>query len=409
MKYIKIKTKLPNKNDVELTKQLLEVESRSMHGQLPVVWSRAKDCQVFDRHGNVFLDFTSGICVTNIGHGHEDILKTLREFIHRPLLFTYTFPSEIRYKFIKKLTETVGLDKAFLVSSGTEATEAAVKLMRLHGMSIHPDKKVIICFRDSMHGRTAIAQRLKGTDVEWTGDDTKIVHLPWPKDDNARFGDDLVRAYSGSLSNICGAIIESYQGWSASFLPPRYIKELVENIRAFSGLICFDDVQGGIGRTGKNFGYQHYNIEPDLVCLGKGLSGSVPLAAVVGKKEIMDIPPIGAMSSTHSANPLACATGLVVLNHINALTHNAQRKEEVIKTLDMKIQGKGLVWAIITKDTATADKIVWECFKKGLLVIWTHRNSIKIAPPLTIKTQALLEGFKILKEVINDTSCGNCR
>jgi len=407
MKYIKLKTKIPNQKDVDYVDKLLEIEPRSMHGQLPIVWAKAKDCNVYDRHGNKFLDFTSGICVTNAGHGNTAVVKALKNQLDKPLLYTYTFPHEVRYKFIKKLVSHTKLDKAFLVSSGTEATECAVKLMRLNGMAISPTKNKIISFYDSMHGRTALTQQLKGKDDEWVGyKDPNIIHIPFPEDEYDRFGDALLRAYMGKLHDICGVIIESYQGWSARFLPDRYIKDLVSSVRAMQGLICFDDVQAGLGRTGKNFGYEHYKIKPDLVCLGKGISGSVPLAAVIGKKEIMDIPHKGSMSSTHSANPLSCAAGLAVLNQLPHLTSLAKAKESILKkgltSLPDRfiINGRGLVWAIMTKGKAEADKIVLECFKRGLLLIHTGRNSIKIAPPLTITKAALEEGLKVIREVV---------
>ena len=133
MKYAKVVTKLPHPVDVKFLKDLNKYEAHSMQGQIPVVWSRAKNFLVYDRHGNEFIDFTSGICVTNTGHGNPEVMKAIRDKVSGvPLAHAYTFATEIRYDFIKELVNTCyPKGKAFLVSAGTEATEVAVKLMRL--------------------------------------------------------------------------------------------------------------------------------------------------------------------------------------------------------------------------------------------------------------------------------------
>ena len=189
-------------------------------------------------------------------------------------------------------------------------------------------------------------------------------------------------------------------------MPFYYIKQLAKFALNNDILICFDEVQGGFGRTGRMFAYQHYDVVPDLICLGKGISSSVPLSAVIGRKDILDIPEVGAMSSTHSANPIACATGLGVLKEIDNLIERANRLGAILiphlMDMDLKVKGWGLMCAIHTKDVETADKICFECFKKGLLLIKTHKPSVKIAPPLTIKDAALLEGLDVIEEVIKN-------
>ena len=117
--------------------------------------------------------------------------------------------------------------------------------------------------------------------------------------------------------DIAGIILETFQGWGALFYPKEYISELKKFCKKNKILIAFDEIQSGFGRTGKKFGFQHYNIKPDLICCGKGMGGGVALSAVIGKKEIMDLPTVGSMSSTHSANPIACSAGIAVLREIN--------------------------------------------------------------------------------------------
>jgi 4-aminobutyrate aminotransferase-like enzyme len=156
------------------------------------------------------------------------------------------------------------------------------------------------------------------------------------------------------------------------------------------------------------FAYEHYDIErPDLICFGKGVSSSVPLSGVIGRKDVIDCVEVGSMSSTHSANPISCSAGLANLKYLKL--HKLVRRSEIVggilfnvlaNELKLKVEGKGLLCAIHTTKEE-ADRIVMECFKRGLLLIRTHRESVKIAPPLTITEEALEEGLEIIKEVVN--------
>lgn len=444
-KYRKIVTNIPVPESLYIFDDLEKYESRSMHGQFPIVWDRAEGFQVFDAYGNCWIDFTSTIFVANVGHSNPHIIDSLQKVLSKKLLHTYTFANESRAKFLKKLINIIPeyLEKAFLLSSGTEATECALKLMRMYGHKIHPSKVGIISFEGSMHGRTMGAEMLNGVSKksEWIGYfDPNIYHLPFPylwsikenikeninSDYNwaENFEKDIYFLQNNGLDikNIAGFMIESYQGWGAIFYPKEYIQALVKFARDHRILITFDEIQSGIGRTGKLFAYQHYDVEPDIVCLGKGLSSSLPLSAVVGRKEIMDLPDVGSMSSTHSGNPLSCAAGLANLEVIeseNLIKESARKGELLHKKLnDLKIKyhnrishifGKGLVAGIIIIDPITAEpdsefasKVSERCMQKGLLVVHTGRESIKIGPPLIISDDALLEGIKVLDEAISE-------
>ena len=400
--YIKLVTEIPHPEDEKFVKKLEQYETRSMHGQLPIVWDSAEGFIVKDRHGNEFLDFTSTIAVTNTGHGNQYVRMALGNLLNKPLMHTYTFPNEPRLGFLKNLVNTCYPGgKAFLVSAGTEATEVAIKLMRMHGQKADSNKRRIISFKGAMHGRTSIAEQLKGINGDnlwaYTFDDgIKSIEM-----------ETKLHILEEQKRHICGIIVESYQGWSASFHPKQYIQDLVKWARENNILVCFDEIQSGCGRTGKMWAWEHYEIDrPDLICFGKGISGSLPLSGVLGRADILDIPEVGSMSSTHSANPLSCVAGLVNLWRLKEdnLIEESRRKglilEKELKDIKYKVNCKGLVAAIITNTEEEATNIVWECFKKGLLLIWTHKNSVKIAPPLTIKDDALLEGLEIIKEVI---------
>ena len=442
-KYRTIKTKIPAPGYIPILETLDKYESRSMHGQLPVVWDRAEGFQVYDRYGNRWIDFTSGVFVTNVGHSNSAIIKSIRKALDNKLLHTYIFASEVRAKFLKKLIKMIPkqFEKAFLLSAGTEATECALKLMRMRGQTTRPSKLAIISFQGAMHGRTMGAEMLKGNPKTsaWIGyRDPNIYNLPFPYpwsmrntrpssyDWGKHFEEDMSRLKEEGLDfdNIAGFIIESYLGWGAIFYPRQYIQKLAEFAKSHKCLVTFDDIQGGFGRTGKLFAYQHYEVEPDLLCLGKAISGSVPLSAVVGRRSIMDLPEIGSMSSTHSANPISCAAGLAMLEEIERgkLIKESGRKGKMLHGYLKKLKagypdriayifGEGLLAGIIFKeprsgkpDVLFPSKVCERAMQKGLLLVHTGRESIKIGPPLVIADEALLEGLRTLEESIREIS-----
>lgn len=406
----------------EILKILEEKEARSMHGQLPVVWSCADGYYVWDEEGKKYIDFTSTIFVTNSGHGNREIGEAVIEQIRKPLIHSYTFPTEIRAKFLQKLSEFTGYDKSFLVSSGTEATEVACKLMRMYGLRQNDERKIIVSFAGSMHGRTMLAEQLKGPNKtnKWAIDEVEpVLNIDFPKY-NTDIGE-VINDLDLYKDCICGIIFEGYQGWSASFYPKEYIKEIYKWAKENDVLICFDEIQSGMGRTGKKFAYEYYDIKPDLICLGKALSNGFPLSAVCSRKEILDIPDIGSMSSTHSANPIVCAAGLANLNYFEQhnLIEEAHRKGKIAKDIIekkvsdylrygkyiKKVNGIGLVYGFIFDCEATATKICYKAMEKGLLLVHTGRESIKIGPPLVIADEVLIEGLNIffdsIEEVVN--------
>jgi 4-aminobutyrate aminotransferase-like enzyme len=290
-----------------------------------------------------------------------------------------------------------------------------------------------------MHGRTMGAELLKGDPRQsaWIGfRDPNIYHLPFPYPWTARqsagmeydwakhFMDDMENLKNQGLNfnDIAGFMIESYLGWGAIFYPPAYIQALAKLAKQHNCLITFDEIQGGFGRSGKLFVYQHYGVEPDLLCLGKAMSGSLPLSAVIGSQKIMDLPEYGSMSSTHSANPLCCASGLATLEAIETenLIAESERKGVILhqRLAELKgkyhdrishIFGKGLLAGVIIvnpqngePDGRFASLVCERAMQKGLLLVHTGRESIKIGPPLTIADEALLEGLSVLDEAINE-------
>ena len=430
-----IQTALPAPGTAEVLERLERVESRSMHGQLPLVWDKASDFSVFDIAGNKWIDFTSTIFVANVGHSNSRVTAAIKETLDKPLYSCYAYANPLRASYLEKLIAFAGepFQKAFLLSAGTEATEAALKLMRMHGQQIGKQKRGIICIDNNWHGRTLGAQMMSSnlSQRSWIGyQDCDIHHIPFPYpwELNGRSGEEFLHNSLQELANkginlevdICGVMLETFQGWGAIFYPNDYVQTFENICRGHSILLAFDEMQAGFGRTGRKFGFQHYDVTPDLIACGKGMGGGVPLSAVLGRAEIMDLPAIGNMSSTHSANPLVCAAGLAVIEELEErdLVGQAARKGELLfkglTALQQRfpdrisdVLGKGLIAAVLfrTPDTGAADSaftslVAERCMQKGLLVVHTGRESIKIGPPLTIADQALLEGIDVLGEAI---------
>jgi 4-aminobutyrate aminotransferase / (S)-3-amino-2-methylpropionate transaminase / 5-aminovalerate transaminase len=375
--------------NMDIFKTLEKYESRSMHGQLPVVWSKAKNDTIWDINGKKYIDFTSGVGVACAGHNNPRVMAAIWA---EDLYFSYTYPTENRAKYLEALCVYTGFDKAFLVSAGTQAAESACRLMRLYGMKT--GRKVILSIKGSTHGKTALSQRLKHEDYDWTCINEGVKEL---KDENS------------ITKDVCGVIIETYEGWSAKFHDKTFIQNVVEICKARDIIVCFDEIQAGFGRTGTFFGYKHYDIpEPDLICVGKGITSGVPCAGVLGRRDILDLPEPGSMTSSHSANPLACTAGLANLQEIQRILPFVSDKSKIMfDFLDSKfgkkyiVNGKGMVAGIITPTTDFATAVAVEAMNMGLLVIKTDRPSIKIMPPLTIELENLNSGLDILEECIS--------
>ena len=437
-KYRRIATKLPVPESVSLLKRLYETESLAMHGQLPIVWDRAENFQVYDAWGNCWLDFSSTIFVTNAGHANPRIIKALRNQLKKPLLHTYTFATRERVEYLDYLIKNTPaqFEKAFLLSAGTEATECALKLMRLHGQKIGKRQGGILCFEGNWHGRTLGAQLMGGNlkQKNWIGfSDENIHHLPfpypWRKDavsnpvEYFRIGLEKLVADTGidPSRDLCGVMLETFQGWGAIFYPREFVQAVVKFAQENKLLVTFDEMQSGFGRTGELFGYMHYEVEPDLLCCGKGAASSLPLALVLGSKKILDLPEIGSMSSTHSANPMVCVAGKANLQALleDGMITNArelgivfhQRLTEMTKRFPRhlsSVQGKGLVAALIFTDESNkplielCDCIAETLMYRGVIVVHTGRESIKLAPPLSITADALEEGLAVIESTIAD-------
>lgn len=438
-KYRVIQTLIPVEGTAEIFARLDKVESRSMHGQLPLVWERAMDFSVYDIAGNRWIDFTSTIFVANVGHSNGRVADAIKATLDHPLYSCYAYANPVRAQYLEKLIAFAGppFEKAFLLSAGSEATEAVLKLMRMHGQNHGKRRRGIICIENNWHGRTLGAQMMSSNlgQRAWIGYQDEDIHhipFPYPWGLDGQSGEEFLQHGLAQLAakgidlstDVCGFMLETFQGWGAVFYPTDFVQAIEKICRQHGILLAFDEMQAGFGRTGKAFGYQHYGVTPDLIACGKGMGGGVPLSGVIGRGVIMDLPEVGNMSSTHSANPLVCAAGLAVLEELEScdLISEAERKgklfRDALEALQKRfperlswILGNGMIYALLFSDpeTGLADgaftsKVAERCMQKGVLVVHTGRESIKLGPPLTITDEALLEGIAVIGESIAEVA-----
>lgn len=445
-KHRRIVTEIPVAQSLETVAKLRKYEPRSMSGQPLVVWDRGEGFNVFDKHGNKWIDFSSGVLVTNAGHGNEAIKKAIIAQAEKGLLHNYCFPTEIRADLVEKLSNICPepLKKVFLLTTGAESTECAIKLCRTYGIKAGGKKKIkIITFDDDFHGRTMGAQMAGGSPgaKEWIVNLDKDMHqIPFPNAFKYKWADvkdpdysdekcfDMFLAHLKEQNidpyDIAGIMPETFQGGWVQLLTPGYAMKLREFCDKHNILLVFDEVQAGFGRSGKLFTFQHYGIVPDLVCCGKGISSSLPLSAIIGRQDVMDLYGPNEMTSTHTGNPVCAAAALANINYImdNKLIENASDLSGVcdkfLEDLRSKyskyigsLQGTGLVWGLVfvKKDTREIDPdlahdIARISIEKGVLFFAPVGSgaTLKICPPLVITKEALIEGLEVFAEAVSE-------
>lgn len=411
-RYRRIVTPIPAPGSVAEIERLRAVEPHSMAGMPPILWDSAEGFLVRDAYGNQWIDLSSGIVVANIGHSHPELLAAVRAQVDARLLFSYAFPTRIRRELLERLVSCAppGMDKAILFSSGTEANECAFSLMRKRGVGISPGKLVILSIESSYHGRTLSAKHAGGPPGPIDGMHRETLFHRQLSGANS-FEEDVQGI---APESVAGIILESIPGWSTTLYPDAYIRCMMDWAAANNMLVAMDEVQCGIGRTGRFFAFEHYGIVPDLITCGKGLSSSLPVAAVIGRKDILDMASPGDMSSTFGGNPVCAAAALACLNVMEKeklVERSAQLGVELADSLaqlaarhgpHVKMRnGRGLFHSLHLHDAAAADDIVMECIRRGVLLFLTGRGFLKIVPPLVIERDALFEAISVIGEVMD--------
>jgi 4-aminobutyrate aminotransferase len=419
----------------ELIERAKAVLTPALRIHTDIVVSKALGIYVEDRNGRTYMDFTSGLATTNIGHNHPrviDAIKTQAEFlVHSGGIF-YCEPLTVLAEMLKRVTPR-GIDMFFFSNSGAEAVEGALKLARFHS-----GRQGIIAFTSCFHGRTFGAMSLTTSNIRYRRHYQPFVpsiyHSPYPycyrcffdqKPDACSMDcfEHLERLFKHLIhpEEIACIIMEPVLGEGGYVVPPA---EFLRNLRALCDawgiLLILDEVQAGMGRTGKWFASEHFGVVPDIMTIAKGIASGMPLSAVAARKEIMAQWPPGAHGTTFGGNPVGCAAAIATLTVIEeeGLLENAATVGSHVlgrlRTMQAKypcmgeVRGLGLMVGIeFVKEegkplTGELNKIMDYCLQKGLILVecGVDRNVIRLAPPLIVTKEQVERGLDILEEAI---------
>ncbi len=425
-------------------REIIERDSRVLMQSFvrwyPLVVKTGRGALVEDVDGNIYIDFNSGLAVLNVGHQHPRVVEAIKRQAEKLLHYSLT---DFYYEEIVELTEKLleiapmsGGKKVFYGNSGAEAVEASLKVARGHFRGSRP---YIIAFIGAFHGRTFGAMSLTSSKpVQRAGFSPllpNVVHVPYPYPYRCPFGaeepEECGDAVIGFLEDwvfgkyvppeeTAAIVFEPIQGEGGYVVPPdNFFPKLRRLADKYGILLVDDEVQAGMGRTGKWFAIQHWGVEPDLVAVAKGIASGLPLGAVIGRSEVMDLPG-GSHASTFGGNPVSAAAASAVIDVIReeGLLENAARVGEHLVKRFMELQeeveivgdvrGKGLMIGVeLVRDRETKEparkevaNILERCFKRGVLVIGAGLSTIRLAPPLSIPLELADRAADIIIEEI---------
>ncbi|MFA7325623.1 MAG: acetylornithine/succinylornithine family transaminase [Candidatus Kapaibacterium sp.] len=388
---------------------LVERESEAIlqtYGRLPVEIDYANGCYIYDTDGNEYLDFLGGIAVNVLGHSHPEIIEAIVEQSNKYLHVSNFFFQKTQIELAEMLKYITGFDKVFYSNSGAESTEGALKFARKWG-AIH-NKKDVIAFTGGFHGRTYGALSLMEgenykKDMGPFIDDVKILEF--------NSVEQLENLIDG---NTAAVFIEFIQGSGGlTVADPEWVSKITELQEKYNFLIIADEVQSGLGRTGKFFSYEHFDVKPDIVTIAKGLGGGIPIGAILLNEKTSNLLGAGQHGTTFGGNALACATGLVVLKKLNeglqtdinriAAYLKKKLQELILKYPDKIKTYKGLGLMCGLEFNTPAKPIVLELLNRKIIANSTSNTVLRLVPPYIIDKsmvdRLISELDSILKEL----------
>ncbi|KAL1852205.1 ornithine aminotransferase [Paecilomyces lecythidis] len=393
---------------------------------LPVVFARASGTSVWDPEGRHYLDFLSAYSAVNQGHCHPELVKALTDQASRLTLSSRAFYNDVFPKFAEFVTKFFGFDMVLPMNTGAEAVETGIKIARKWGYKVKgipENQAVVLSAADNFHGRTFAAISMS-SDPE--SRDNYGPYLPnigstIPGTDKPiTFGDKAVlrEAFEKAGSNLAAFLVEPIQGEAGIVVPDEdYLKEARKLCDEYNALLICDEIQTGIARTGKLLCHEWSGIRPDLVLLGKAISGGMyPVSCVLGRKDVMLTIEPGTHGSTYGGNPLGCAVAIRALEIVRdeKMVENAEKLGQLFRDglqalqspVIQTIRGKGLLNAIVIDESQTGGHTAWDlCMlmkEKGLLAKPTHQNIIRLAPPLVITEEEIKTSLNIIGQAVKE-------
>lgn len=376
-----------------------------------IVLERGEGAYLYDINGKRYIDFLAGIAVNVLGHNYPPLVKAISEQAAKVIHVSNLYYTQAQADAAAKLVKLSGLDRAFFGNSGAEANEGAIKIARKYAKKISPDKVQIITAWDSFHGRTLATLTATGQPHYHEGFEPLPAGFDYVHFNDA---DELAEKIS---DKTCAVMLETIQGEGGVY-PPKgdYLKKVRELCDKHGALLILDEIQAGIGRSGKFFAYEKYGIKPDIVTLAKGLAGGVPIGAFICTEEVARAFNPGDHGTTFGGNPLACAAANVVLDTVpdeKFLAHvedvGAYFKDKLVGLQKKypaqikEIRGEGLILgAQLDKPKRSGVEIVNECMKRGAIINCTVGTVLRFIPPLIITPAQVDEVINILDGVLAD-------
>ena len=417
----KIKTPLPGPRAAELIARDAKAMSPSFTRAYPFVMERGQGCWVTDVDGNEFLDFTAGIAVVTTGHSHPKVVAAIEEQARR---FLHMSGTDFYYRSEIELAERLEAKilpgtpaKVFFTNSGAEAIEGAMKLARYA-----TGRPSYIAFIGGFHGRTFGALSLTASKASqrrrFAPLLSSVFHAPYPSASRGVTTDETIAHLEelfGTVApaeSVAAVFVEPIQGEGGYLVPPDdFLPRLRELTAKYGILLVADEVQSGMGRTGRLLAVEHWDVEPDIVCLAKGIASGLPLGAFIARAEQMSWPP-GSHGSTFGGNPLACAAGLATLDllegglidnaaRVGAQMHDGLREVAAGHPEVTDVRGVGLMLALELKTADHAARLVQSAFEKGLLLLTAGSRAVRICPPLVIDSQEAATGLEIIASALD--------
>ena len=368
--------------------------------------SKAKGSYIYDKHNNRYLDFVAGVSACSVGHCNKDVINAIKnqseKYMH--VMVYGEFITESSLDLAKLLSKNLpnSLNCTYFTNSGTEALEGSMKLARRH-----TGRTKIIAAKNAYHGSTMGALTLMGLEERKKPFEPLIPDVEFIDFNSI---EDLEKI---DEKTAC-VILETIQG-SAGFILPKkgYLKFVKKRCQEVGALLILDEIQTGIGRTGKLFGFENFNCTPDIIVYGKGLGGGIPVGAFTGSKQLMDVlhvNPILGHITTFGANPVITAAALQTLKIIlnSKIMEETLLKEKLLRQklthkLIKEIRGIGLMLCLIMEDFEIANKLVLQAKNEGLILFWLliEKRAVRITPPLTISEKELEEGCDIITGILD--------
>ncbi len=374
----------------------------NVYQRFPLTLVKGKGAKVWDANGKEYIDCMGGYGVALVGHCNDKVVKAIKEQADKLITCHSSCYNDARLEFLRKLISVApkGLGKTYLCNSGAEASESAIKIARKY-----TNKHGIIAMVGSFHGKTMGALSVTYAEKYRKAFDPLLQGVKF-----VPFGDTtkLEEAIDDSIGAI---IVEPIQGESGIHVAPDgYLQKVREICDKRRIVLIFDEIQSGLGRTGKLWAGEHWNVSPDIMCLAKGIAGGVPMGAALAKNDVMDSLKLGEHSSTFGGNPLACAAGKATLECIvdDGLMNNANKvgkyfKEGLIALKDKhkiirEVRGLGLMLAAELR--FEVKDVLFDGIKEGLLMLYSGKNIIRLLPPLVIDEHAVSNALTIMDRVL---------